>query len=154
MNFLRTKVGDRYVLKEMERRKSILGGEQSGHTIFREHLSTGDGLLTSLLILSTLLRRGEKPSVWYKMLKPFPQCDMNLPVRRKENLKRIKGFSEAVENIKRRFKGMYFVVRFSGTENLLRLMVQGKDKEKAAEAIRELSEGIKEILKKEKILEE
>lgn len=152
IEFIRAGVGDRLVFREMEKSGAILGGEESGHTIFREILPTGDGLLTSILILSTLQIRGEKPSVWRRKLKIYPQLKENVRVKERRPLEKLDGFKELLDGVKKKYRNCYFVVRFSGTESFLRITVQGKSEDKAKAALEELSYKLKEILKKENIL--
>ncbi len=154
IEFIRAGVGDRIVLREMEKTGAILGGEESGHTIFREILPTGDGLLTSILILSTLKKRGEKASVWRRKLKFYPQLKENIRVKERRPLEKLDGFKDVMEFIKKKYRNCYFIVRFSGTESFLRVTVQGKSRERAKAALEELSYKLKEILKKENILSE
>ncbi len=150
----RAAVGDRFVFQKMMRIGAILGGEQSGHTIFREILPTGDGILTSVLIASYLVEKGEKPSLWSEKLTLYPQESLNIPVKRKKPLERMKAYQEKMKELRERFKDAYFLVRYSGTQPLLRVMVQSKTPERTAEVRKELEEFLKEILKKENILED
>ncbi len=150
----RAPVGDRFVFQKMMRMGAILGGEQSGHTIFREHLPTGDGILTSVLIASYLVEKGEKPSLWRERLRLYPQESLNIPVKRKKPLERLKAYQEKIRELRERFRDAYFLVRYSGTQPLLRVMVQSRTRERTAEVMRELEGFLKEILKKENILEE
>ncbi|MCD6454655.1 MAG: phosphoglucosamine mutase [Candidatus Aminicenantes bacterium] len=154
IEFIRAPVGDRLVFAEMVKSKAILGGEESGHTIFREILSTGDGLLTAVLISTTLKRRGEKPSLWGKKLKLFPQFKENIPVTERRPLEKIDGFKGFIEELRKKHKECYFLIRFSGTENFLRITVQGRDKRGTKKALKEALKGMREILRKENILKE
>ncbi len=154
VKFYRAPVGDKFVFQKMVRERAILGGEQSGHTIFREFLPTGDGILTSVLLASALQRRGEKPSLWRERLPFYPQKTVNIPVREKKPLEKIRGYSEAIGKIRKKNDGAYILIRYSGTQPLLRVMVQSPDEDKTQRVIRELETALREILKKENILED
>jgi len=154
IEFIRAPVGDRLVFAEMVKSKAILGGEESGHTIFREILSTGDGLLTAVLISTTLKRRGEKPSLWGKKLTLLPLFKENIPVTERRPLEKIDGFKGFIEELRKKHKECYFLIRFSGTENFLRITVQGRDKRGTKKALKEALKGMREILRKENILKE
>ncbi len=150
----RSPVGDRFVFQKMMHIGAILGGEQSGHTIFRKILPTGDGILTSVLIASYLAEKGEKPSLWREKLTLYPQKNLDIPVKSKRPLERLKGYQEGMRALKERFKDAYFLVRYSGTQPLLRIMVQSKTPEKTEEVMEALEKFLKEILKRENILED
>ena len=154
VEFFRAPVGDKFVYQRMLRLGAVLGGEQSGHTIFREILPTGDGILTSVLLASVLLKRGEKPSLWREKLELFPQKTLNIPVKQKKDLQKLDGYRETVQKIKNRYNEAYILIRYSGTQPLLRVTVQSPEEEKTLRIIRELEEELREILKKENILED
>jgi len=123
----RTQVGDKYVAEEMERRGLALGGEQSGHIIFSEYASTGDGLLTLMQVLRLLITE-RKPLHELAYLKPFPQVLVNVPVKEKRDIKEVPEIAQAMAEAERRIAGRgRLLVRFSGTEPLLRIMLEGPD---------------------------
>lgn len=143
---LRAAVGDRYVYELMVKEGAQLGGEQSGHTIFLQHLPTGDGLLTSVLILKALKERGETASLWRDRLVPFPQQKKNFPVKRKIPLEQLPRLKTVLQQLKNRFdEKIYVVVRYSGTESLLRVSVQGEREEWVKECMEEIEKSIREI---------
>ncbi len=154
VEFFRAPVGDKFVYQRMLRLGALLGGEQSGHTIFREILPSGDGILTSVLLASSLLKRGEKPSLWRERLILFPQKTLNIPVKRKKDLKKLYGYRETIQKIKNRHNDAYILIRYSGTQPLLRVMVQSPDEAKTLHIMEELERDLKEILKRENILED
>lgn len=127
---IRTNVGDRYVLEEMNSRGLNLGGEQSGHIIFGDWASTGDGLIAGLQVLKIMKETGEPLSQLRKCLKKFPQSSRNLRVRSKPP---ITDLAEAQKIIKETEKklGNYgrVLLRYSGTESLIRLLIEGRDVE-------------------------
>ncbi len=125
---LRTAVGDKYVLEEMLRRDCPLGGEQSGHIIFREYSTTGDGMLTALKVLETSVREGATLDELAADLKVFPQLLVNVRVKERKALDQMPRVSEEIRACEADLNGSGRVlVRFSGTEPLLRVMVEGEE---------------------------
>ncbi|MFB3816583.1 MAG: phosphoglucosamine mutase [Candidatus Methylomirabilales bacterium] len=136
---VRTAVGDRYVLEEMLRHGYPLGGEQSGHVIFAEHNTTGDGVITALQVLAVMLRSGKPISELAAGMPRFPQVLENVRVSRREDLQRLPLVQDAIQEAEAAVAGAGRVlVRFSGTEPLARVMVEGRDEA----AIRRLAAGI------------
>ncbi|WP_248346408.1 phosphoglucosamine mutase [Anaeromyxobacter paludicola] len=142
---VRTQVGDRYVVEEMRRSGYNFGGEQSGHLIFLDHVTTGDGVCAALNILA-VMRREERPlSELTRCFQPVPQVQLNLAVREKRPLDELPEVQRAVAAVERALDGEgRVVVRFSGTENKARVLVEGPD----AAAIAAHAERIAEELKK------
>lgn len=125
---VRTPVGDRYVLEEMLRCGSPLGGEQSGHIIFSEHNTTGDGIVTALQVLAVMLRTGKPISELAACMPRFPQVLENVPVRRKVDLGALPRVQAQIREAEAALAGSGRVlVRYSGTEPLARVMVEGPD---------------------------
>jgi phosphoglucosamine mutase len=119
-------VGDRYVLEEMQRTGAVLGGEDSGHLIFLDHHTTGDGILTALQLIAAMLRAGEPLSELAKLMEVFPQRLINVDVASKPPLESVPEIVEAVAQVEAELKGEGRVlVRYSGTESLCRVMVEG-----------------------------
>ncbi len=128
---VRTQVGDRYVVEEMVRGGYNLGGEQSGHTIFLDYNTTCDGILTALQILAIMKRKGHPLDELAKVMKPFPQVLYNVKVKEKKDLSEfpeIQARISQIENDLAQFGRV--LIRFSGTEPLLRIMVEGEDETK------------------------
>lgn len=144
---VRTKVGDRYVLEEMLDKGYILGGEQSGHVIFLEHNTTGDGILTALNVLNVLNSTGKKLSELAKCMKSYPQIVVNAKVtpERKTTYQSDDKVRKAIEETEKLFEGNGRVlIRPSGTEPLIRVMIEGDDQkliEEKANEIAKLIEG-------------
>jgi phosphoglucosamine mutase len=138
---LSTKVGDRYVLEAMEREGAVLGGEQSGHLIFREHTTTGDGLLTAVRFLSLAAARGVSVRELASVMRRFPQVLMNVPVRDRDGLDTAADVAAAVAAAEAALGDAGRVlVRPSGTEPLIRVMVEApteRDARLHADAIAE-----------------
>ncbi|HTQ52969.1 MAG TPA: phosphoglucosamine mutase [Bryobacteraceae bacterium] len=131
---LRTPVGDKYVLEEMLRAGSVLGGEQSGHVIFRQFATTGDGLLTALRILGIARAAGLGLDQLTAGLEIYPQRLLNVRVRERRVLHELAAVAREIENCQREFGASGRVlVRFSGTEPLARVMVEGPDKARVDE---------------------
>lgn len=127
IRMLRAPVGDKYVLEEMQRCGAKLGGEQSGHIIFADQATTGDGLLTALRVLDVMARSGKPLAELVGGLKVFPQVIKNVRVREKKPLEEIPEIARAIEEAERRLDGNgRVVVRYSGTEPLARVMVEAE----------------------------
>ena len=138
-----TGVGDRYVLEQMLKSGCVIGGEQSGHIIFREFTTTGDGILSSLQFMSAVLSSGKKISALADEIEIFPQVLVNARVRN-ENKKKYAGDPDvalAIEAIEAAMAGNGRVlIRPSGTEPLVRVMIEGDDKEQMATLARDLAD--------------
>ena len=125
---VRTAVGDRYVLEEMLRRGANLGGEQSGHIIFLDHATTGDGLLSALQLVRVLRESGRPLGELASRVTKFPQVLVNVPVRAKPPLNTLPAVSEVVGRWETKLDGRArILLRYSGTEPLARVMVEGDD---------------------------
>jgi phosphoglucosamine mutase len=128
IGLVRCQVGDKYVMEEMLRRGLVLGGEQSGHVIFSEYLFTGDGLATSLSVLRTMAATGRSLADLASDLTTYPQVLMNLRVQQKVDLKTIPEIASVIERVERHLSGQgRLLVRYSGTEPLLRVMLEGRN---------------------------
>ena len=135
----RCAVGDWHVREEMLRRGIALGGEQSGHIIFSELLPTGDGLATALCVLRVIAETGCELADLAGALTTFPQLLVNVPVTEKRELDRVPEITDAIEAAERRLSGEGRVlVRYSGTEPLLRIMIEGRDRA----VVQKLADGI------------
>ncbi len=131
LNFVQTKVGDRYVLEEMLKNGYNLGGEQSGHVILLDYNPTGDGILTSLMLIQAILESGKKASELGATVEKYPQVLINAKVNssKKYEYENNKEIKNAIEELENEFAGNGRVlIRPSGTEPLVRVMIEGKDK--------------------------
>ncbi|MGH9669773.1 MAG: phosphoglucosamine mutase [Terriglobales bacterium] len=127
IRMLRAPVGDKYVLEEMQKCGAKLGGEQSGHIIFADQATTGDGLLTALRVLDVMARSGKPLAELVADLKVFPQTIQNIRVREKRPLAEISEIDRAIKEAERQLDGNgRVVVRYSGTEPLARVMVEAE----------------------------
>lgn len=132
----RCDVGDKYVFDAMKKYGSNFGGEQSGHIIFSDYSTTGDGLMSAIAVMALVLR---KKTSSHQALNPFtlyPQKLINLKVLEKTPLESIAGFSELCKQIEK--SGMRTLIRYSGTEHILRILVEGKESEAIESAAKEL----------------
>jgi phosphoglucosamine mutase len=128
IGLLRTPVGDKYVLEEMVRAGAVLGGEQSGHVIFRQFATTGDGLLTALRVLEIARNADAGLEALTAGLEIYPQRLVNVRVRERRALEELAAVAQEIEECQREFGSSGRVlVRFSGTEPLVRVMVEGPD---------------------------
>jgi len=125
---LRAQVGDRYVLELMQQRNAALGGEQSGHILFPHLATTGDGLLTALVVLDLIARTGKTIEELSADLKVFPQVIVNVKVREKRALDEIPAVAERIRAAEEELDGSgRVVIRYSGTEALARVMIEAED---------------------------
>ncbi len=144
IRMLRAPVGDKYVLEEMQRSHAVLGGEQSGHILFPDRSTTGDGLLTALVMLDILQRSQQTLAALKQDLKVFPQVIVNVRVREKKPLEAIPSVALTIREAEEELHGNgRIVVRYSGTEALARVMIEAESEEvmqrhatRIAEAIR------------------
>ncbi len=126
---VRTKVGDRYVINAMREGGYNLGGEQSGHLIFLDHNTTGDGVMGALNVLAVMVREGRPLSELATIFEPYPQVRMDVRVARKAEFTKIPELSAAMTQIQGELGAQgRLLVRYSGTENIARVMIEGADK--------------------------
>lgn len=143
INFVATKVGDRYVLEEMLNKDYVIGGEQSGHVIFKEYANTGDGELTSLMVLNILSERKCKLSELASIMDKYPQILVNVNVTKEGKISfgedaeinvLIKKYEEELNGDGR------ILIRASGTENLIRVMIEGKNTEEISRMANDIAD--------------
>ncbi|MDO5301899.1 MAG: phosphoglucosamine mutase [Tissierellia bacterium] len=149
MKLVKTKVGDRYVLEAMRREGYVLGGEQSGHIIFSQYNTTGDGLATGLHLLEVLDRTGMSMSALNQMMTSYPQVLVNAKVAngKKHDYNHHGGIQEAIRKMEAKFEGTGRVlIRPSGTEPLVRVMLEGENEEVLRREAEKLAQYIEEEL--------
>ena len=128
IEMVRTAVGDKYVMEEMVKRGFTLGGEQSGHVIFSDHLFTGDGLATALNVLRIMADTGQELAALSSQLVTYPQVLVNVRVKQKTDLATVPAIASTMEKVEQNLAGNgRLLVRYSGTEPLLRIMLEGRD---------------------------
>ena len=130
IGLVRTPVGDKYVMEEMIRRDLVLGGEQSGHVIFSEFLFTGDGLVTALNVLQVMAATGRELEELAGQLTAYPQILLNVRVRERRDWREVPSVAAACADVERKLGANgRLLVRYSGTEPLLRIMLEGRDQD-------------------------
>jgi phosphoglucosamine mutase len=147
LELVRTQVGDRYVVEEMRRSGYNVGGEQSGHVIFLDHNTTGDGLLTALQVLA-VLRRKERPlSELVQGVERFPQVLLNVAVSEKRPIESLPSLMRQIERVESELAGRGRVlIRYSGTEKKARVMVEGDDERRVREYADDLATTLRRAL--------
>jgi phosphoglucosamine mutase len=144
---VRCAVGDKYVMEEMLSRGLSLGGEQSGHIIFSDYLFTGDGLCTALNVLRTIALSGRSFADLAADLTTYPQVLLNVRVREKVDLGTVPAVAAAIERVRLRVAGQgRLLVRYSGTEPLLRVMLEGRNEDEIGGWAQEIVDAVKEHL--------
>ena len=145
-----TKVGDRYVLEEMLKEGYNLGGEQSGHVILLDYNPTGDGILTSLMLIQTILEENKTASELASIIKLYPQVLINAKVNseKKYDYEKDEDIKKAIEEVEKEFAGNgRVVIRPSGTEPLVRVMIEGENQEYITKRAKEIADLIEKKLK-------
>jgi len=147
IDLVRTPVGDKYVMEEMLKRDLSIGGEQSGHVIFSDHLFTGDGIATALSVLRVVADTGRELADLASELVSYPQVLVNVRVREKRELRDVAEIADAMQRVEQRLAGHgRLLVRYSGTEPLLRVMIEGKDQQEIQGWAREIADSVKQHL--------
>lgn len=143
---VKSPVGDRYVLQEMLKTGAVLGGEQSGHTIFLDYSTTGDGILCALQVLKIMKETGSKLSDLAAFVQKYPQACLNVKVREKTPLNQSRPISDAIAKAEKQLTGVGRVlVRYSGTEPICRVMVEGPK----LKAVQDMAAEIAAVIEKE-----
>ena len=136
-----TQVGDRYVLEEMQAKGAVIGGEDSGHIIFLEHHTTGDGIATALQILATMKKTQKPLSELAQIMRVFPQKLINVDVKAKPELSTIPEIDQVIKDVEKRLAHTGRVlVRYSGTQNMCRVMVEGPTSEETEKYCRKIAD--------------
>ncbi len=147
VEFVRTQVGDRYVVEEMRARKANLGGEQSGHIIFLDHTTTGDGTLAALQVLGIMRAKEKTLSELATIIDLYPQVLLNVRVDKKKEISDIPELEKQIKNNEIRLNGKGRInIRYSGTEPISRVMVEGEDDALIKEIASELAHTIEKEL--------
>jgi phosphoglucosamine mutase len=144
---VRTPVGDRYVVEAMLKGGYDLGGEQSGHVVFLNHTTTGDGILTALRLLAVMLRKDRPLAELSACVQKYPQVLINVIVKEKKDLKALPQARHAIQEAEKRLgaKGR-LLVRYSGTEPKLRVMTEGEDEPLIQQVAQDLAQGLQAVL--------
>ena len=147
VGLLRTQVGDRYVVNAMREGGFNLGGEQSGHIVFLDHNTSGDGLITALQVLAIMRRKARTLSELTADFVRYPQVLLNVPVAEKKPIESLPDFSQALEKVESALSDSGRVlIRYSGTEPLARIMVEGDDVKQIGEYAQDLADALRRSL--------
>lgn len=144
ISLFRSNVGDKYVLEVIKEKGINFGGEQSGHIIFSDIAKTGDGLASALQVLALIIKSGKKASEILNPFSLYPQILHNMKVTEKIPLDQIAGLEEVLKPIRQ--KGLRDLIRYSGTENKIRLLLEGKNKKDVEDAMQTLIAFFKKAL--------
>lgn len=142
---VKTKVGDRYVIDEMRKKGYVLGGEQSGHIIFSNYTTTGDGMISALQLLRIMKERGKKLSKLAECMTSLPQVLINVDVKEKKDISKLKVNKNIKDAESKLGEKGRVLVRYSGTQNLCRIMIEGENKRE----IQKIADDIAKTMKKE-----
>jgi phosphoglucosamine mutase len=142
-----SKVGDRYVLEDMQRLGAVIGGEESGHMIFLDHHTTGDGIITALQLIAAMIRKGKPLSELAGMMEIFPQKLINVPVKSKPDISTVPQVLAAIKQAEAELGDRGRVlVRYSGTQNACRVMVEGPTEALTEKFCKQIAEAVKTAL--------
>ena len=142
-----SKVGDRYVLEDMQRLGAVIGGEESGHMIFLDHHTTGDGIITALQLIAAMIRKGKPLSELAGMMEIFPQKLINVPVKSKPDISTVPQVVAAIKQAEAELGDRGRVlVRYSGTQNACRVMVEGPTDALTEKFCKQIAEAVKAAL--------
>jgi phosphoglucosamine mutase len=146
IRLVRTAVGDKYVMEEMLKNGYAIGGEQSGHVIYADHLFTGDGLATALLVLRAMVDTGRELADLAAQLTTFPQVLVNVKVKTRTDVNAVPAVAAEIDRVTKEMNGKgRLLIRYSGTEPLLRIMIEGEDDA----TIKRWAEGIAAVVRAE-----
>src|SRR5580765_1540425 len=144
IEMIRCPVGDKYVMEEILKRQLSIGGEQSGHVIFSDHLFTGDGIATALNVLRVMAETGRELADLAAELVTYPQVLVNVRVKERRDLKTVPAVAAVMARVEQRLAGQgRLLVRYSGTEPLLRVMLEGKDEAEIRQWGQEIIDAVK-----------
>jgi len=144
ITIIRTAVGDRHVIEEMRKNNYNLGGEQSGHIIFLDHTKTGDGTISALQVLRIMKETGEKLSKLARCMKKFPQIMINVDVKKRIDFEVMPNVVEKIDKVRKKLKNNgRVIVRYSGTQNVARIMVEGDNEKEINKYAKEIADEIR-----------
>jgi phosphoglucosamine mutase len=144
LKLARTQVGDRYVVEEMLRGGFNLGGEQSGHLLFLDHNTTGDGCVTALQLLAVMVERGRRLGELKKVMTQLPQVLLNVKVKEKKDMASLPGVRAKIAAVEKELGARgRLLVRYSGTELLARVMLEGENEDRIRHMAQEIAEEIR-----------
>ena len=142
-----SKVGDRYVLEDMQRLGAVIGGEESGHMIFLNHHTTGDGILSALQLIAAMIKAGKPLSEMARLMDVYPQILLNVDVARKPEISSVPALVAAIQQVEKELGDQGRVlIRYSGTQNYCRVMVEGPTHDMTMKYCRQLAETVRNTL--------
>ncbi len=142
-----SKVGDRYVLEDMVQLGSAVGGEESGHMIFLDHHTTGDGIVTAMQLIAAMVRTGKPLSELAKMMDIYPQKLINVDVQSKPDVATVPQIMEVIKRVEKELgDDGRVLVRYSGTQNMCRVMVEGPSEGVTEKCCKEIADAVKSVL--------
>jgi phosphoglucosamine mutase len=142
-----SKVGDRYVLEDMQRMGAIIGGEEAGHMIFLDHHTTGDGIIAAMQLVAAMIREGKPLSELARQMDIFPQKLINVDVRSKPDISTVPRIMEVIKQVEQELRDEGRVlVRYSGTQNMCRVMVEGPSREVTEKYCRQIADIVKQAI--------
>ncbi len=144
ISLFRCDVGDKNVLEVLQKENLNFGGEQSGHIILSDYAKTGDGLASALQVMAYIVSTNKKASEAFDIFDLYPQIKENIPVSVKKPLNELKDYEKILNNLNK--KGIRVLIRYSGTENLLRILLEGKDAEEITQEMEKLKDFFKKAL--------
>jgi phosphoglucosamine mutase len=140
IKLVKTDVGDKYVVEEMKKNGYNLGGEQSGHIIFLDHTTTGDGCVAALAVLAVMKQTRKRMSELNHVFEDMPQVLINCRVKKRMELAEMPGYNDLIKTIEKKLNGEGRVfVRFSGTEPVIRVLVEGPKKDQITQYAEEIA---------------
>lgn len=145
IDVVQAQVGDRYVIEEMRDKKIVLGGEQSGHVIFHEFNTTGDGIVAALQVLNIMMESGLPLSELAAFIIKYPQVLINVPVVSKPDLNELPLVKEAIRKVEDVLEGR-ILVRYSGTESICRVLVEGAHSKEVREGAKSIAKAVKDSI--------
>ena len=147
INLIRSQVGDRYVVEEMRAGGFNFGGEQSGHLIFMDHSTTGDGILSALQVLAVIVAEEKSLADLASVMEIFPQILINVPVKKKTPVIEVPLLSRQIAEVEKKIDGRgRLLIRYSGTENKLRIMLEGENYDEIKQYAEELADSVRKLL--------
>jgi len=151
INVVTSKVGDRYVYEDLKKYKAVIGGEQSGHIIFKQLMDTGDGMVSALQLLNILIKQNKTLLQMCSWIKKYPQILINQKVKTKIPLEKLSETSKLIKQIEKKLgSDGRVLVRYSGTENLLRVMIEGQSKTEIKKYAQQIAKLANKEIEKEK----
>ncbi len=144
LNYYASRVGDRYVLEDMRKMGAVIGGENSGHMIFLDHHTTGDGILAAIQLVAAMIKVGKPLSELAAMMDIYPQALINVEVKSKPEISTLPQVVDAIRDVETELGDQgRILVRYSGTQNMCRVMVEGQSDDITERYCKQIAEAVK-----------